>query len=148
MTLGQYVRKRTGLALGAKGSLENMLTRSLGAGSFAGFWHYWNPIWSYYLARYIMKPSNKLLPTKLAVIVTFLVSGALHDLAVMLIKWKPLCFFTPWFGLMGLLVVISAWLNINYSRLPFWGRAALNIGLIMLSFQSVNLLQRFATTSI
>jgi hypothetical protein len=32
LTLAQYVRRRTGVPLGASGSLRNMLHRSLGAG--------------------------------------------------------------------------------------------------------------------
>ena len=45
LTLEAYVKHRNGVPLGASGSLENMLVRSLGAGTFAKFWQYWNPIW-------------------------------------------------------------------------------------------------------
>lgn len=44
-TLSEYVERRNGVPLGARGSLANMLRRSLGARSFAGFWRYWSPIW-------------------------------------------------------------------------------------------------------
>ena len=36
ISLSQYVKKRTGVALGASGSMRNMLERSLGAPSFYG----------------------------------------------------------------------------------------------------------------
>ncbi len=43
-TLAESVRRPSGVPLGARGSLRNMLVRSLGAGSFAEFWRYWNPM--------------------------------------------------------------------------------------------------------
>lgn len=86
MTLADYVQHRNGLPLGASGSLENMLRRSLGAGSFAEFWQYWNPIWGYGLGRYIYKPLRKFIPAAIALILTFLVSGAIHDAVIMLVR--------------------------------------------------------------
>jgi hypothetical protein len=56
LTLSEYVKHRNGLPLGASGSLQNMLIRSFGAGTFARFWQYWNPIWGYALGRYIYAP--------------------------------------------------------------------------------------------
>ena len=52
-SLAEYVKYRNGVSLGAKGSLVNMLKNSFGAGSFRQFWKYWNPIWGYYLFKYI-----------------------------------------------------------------------------------------------
>jgi len=107
ISLSEYVKKRNGVALGAPGSMSNMLKRSLGASSFNLFWQYWNPIWGYYLSRKIMKPLSQLFPIWLAIIMTFAVSGALHDLAITLVKWKFTFFFTPWFTLMSFIVL--AW---------------------------------------
>ena len=86
ITLSEYVKKRNGVALGASGSMTNMLKRSLGANSFYLFWQYWNPIWGYYLSRKVMKPLSDFLPIWLAIILTFAVSGGLHDLAVTMVK--------------------------------------------------------------
>ncbi|WP_193164527.1 MBOAT family O-acyltransferase [Microbulbifer hainanensis] len=127
VSLSQYVRKRNGVALGANHSMRNMLSRSLGAGSFPVFWHYWNPIWGYYLSRNVMKPLGLFLPSWLAVVFTFLVSGALHDLAVSLVKWKVIIFFTPWFALMGITVVLSKHFAISYRSYPWFVRTAINI---------------------
>lgn len=127
VSLAQYVRKRNGVALGAKHSMRNMLSRSLGAGSFPVFWHYWNPVWGYYLSRHIMKPLRLFLPSWLAVVFTFFVSGALHDLAVSLIKWKVIIFLTPWFSLMGIAVVLSKHFSISYHSYPWFVRASINI---------------------
>ncbi|WP_346840051.1 hypothetical protein [Microbulbifer sp. SAOS-129_SWC] len=127
VSLGRYVKKRNGVALGATGSMRNMLSRSLGAGEFAAFWHYWNPIWGFYLSRNVMRPLNAFLPNWLAVLLTFMVSGAIHDAAVSLAKWKAIFFFTPWFLLMGLVVIISKYLSLSYHTYPWTIRCAINL---------------------
>ncbi|MTJ01526.1 MBOAT family O-acyltransferase [Idiomarina piscisalsi] len=127
MSLSRYVRKRNGVSLGAKGSMRNMLHRSLGASSFPVFWHYWNPIWGYYLSRHVMRPMGSFAPGWLAVFITFLVSGFVHDVAVSLVKWKLVVFFTPWFGLMGLLVIASKVLSVSYGSFPWGVRASINV---------------------
>ncbi|WP_289030039.1 acyltransferase [uncultured Paraglaciecola sp.] len=133
ISLSKYVKKRTGVPLGASHSMRNMLSRSLGAKSFPLFWHYWNPIWSYYLSRYVMRPLNKLLPSSLTVFTTFLVSGALHDLAVSLVKWETVVFFTPWFGLMGLIVITFSKFKVFYGHFAWHTRASINILIIVAS---------------
>lgn len=130
LSLSQYVKKRTGVPLGAKHSMRNMLSRSLGAQSFPKFWHYWNPIWSYYLSRNVMRPLSRILPASFAVFITFLVSGALHDLAVTVVKWKPIVFFTPWFGLMGLIVIIFSKVGVCYAHFSWRARATINVSII------------------
>ncbi len=134
LSLSQYVKRRNGLPLGAPGSLQAMLWRSLGADSFERFWRYWNPVWGYYLSRHVMRPLNRWLPFWLSVLLTFAVSGALHDLAVTLVKWTPTWFFTPWFSGMGGLVILSKWLNLSYRSRPWLVRALLNLGFIVSSF--------------
>ena len=44
LKLSQCVQLRNGVPLGAAGSLINMIHRSLGAGSFAGYWPQRKPI--------------------------------------------------------------------------------------------------------
>ena len=130
LSLGAYVKKRNGVPLGSNESLKNMLVNSLGAGTFAGFWRYWNPIWSYYLSRYIMRPLGTILPHWLAIIFTFAISGLLHDLAISLIKLKPIVFITPWFVLMGMVVVIFERLSVSYRGQVFFIRAFINVSII------------------
>ena len=43
LTLSDYIRRRNGVPAGARGGLRHMLYRSLGAGSFAGFWRTLEP---------------------------------------------------------------------------------------------------------
>jgi hypothetical protein len=130
ITLSEYVKKRNGVALGSPGSMTNMLKRSLGARSFYVFWQYWNPIWGYYLSRKIMKPLCNVLPISLAIIITFSVSGALHDLAISLVKWELTILFTPWFSLMGLVVLATKKFGLSYGKYHWLVRALINISCI------------------
>ncbi len=132
ITLSEYVKKRNGVALGASGSMTNMLKRSLGASSFYLFWQYWNPIWGYYLSCKVMKPLSHLFPLWLAIILTFAVSGALHDLAITLVKWKFTFLFTPWFSLMSFIVLATKKLGISYREYHWLVRALINISFIAL----------------
>ncbi len=131
ISLSEYVKKRNGVPLGGAGSMSNMIDRSLGADSFYLFWRYWNPIWGYYLSRNVMKPLSKFLPIWLATILTFAVSGGLHDLAVTLVKWKLTFFFTPWFILMGGMVLASSKFNISYSGYHRIIRMLFNIAFVV-----------------
>ncbi|GHE78012.1 MBOAT family O-acyltransferase [Thalassotalea profundi] len=130
ITLSEYVKRRNGVALGASGSMTNMLKRSLGASSFYLFWQYWNPIWGYYLSRNIMKPLSGLLPKGLAIILTFAVSGALHDAAITLVKWEFTFYFTPWFILMSFMVIATKKFGISYREHHWLVRALINISII------------------
>ncbi|WP_346719981.1 hypothetical protein [Pseudoalteromonas ruthenica] len=76
--------------------------------------------------------------------ITFLFSGALHDLAVSLIKWQLIVFFTPWFGLMGALALVSTPKRLSYTAAPWLVRATTNALLLgvslMVTFALENLL--------
>ena len=130
MNLSDYVKRRNGVPLGDGNSLRNMLSRSLGAGKFSVFWQYWNPIWGFYLGKYIFKPLKLILPQALSLIITFVVCGFIHDLVIMLFKWKFTLLLTPWFLFMGLSVIISDYAKIDYSKLPWIARATINIIII------------------
>ena len=139
MKLTDYIKKRNGVPLGAKYSLRNMLYRSLGAGSFQSFWKYWNPIISYYLGKNVFKPLKKFLPTSLSLILTFVICGMLHDTVTILVGWNFTLFFTIWFLLMGLCVVISNYIHLNYSKYSWLNRAAINLliigGCLLIAYQ-------------
>lgn len=140
LTLAQYVQRRNGVPLGASGSLQNMLYHSFGAGSFKKFWQYWNPIWGYALGRFIYAPLQRFLPTVLALILTFTISGALHDLATTLVRQSVAFFFTPWFFLMSLVVVVEQALNFNYFKFPWKVRALINLMYILGCFGLTHLI--------
>lgn len=126
VSLSEYVKRRNGVALGGSHSMRNMLLRAFGASSFPVFWHYWNPVWGYYLSRNVMKPLSSFMPKGLAVLLTFIASGAVHDVAVSLIKWKTIVFFTPWFALMGVAVILSQYGAVSYRAYPWGIRAVIN----------------------
>ena len=133
LTLREYVNRRNGVPLGANGSLINMLYRSLGASQFSGFWHYWNPIWSYYLGKLIFKPLRHKFSNNASILLTFIISGLLHDFVVSAIYFKVFVLITPWFLLMGFFSIISNTLGIRIKS-PVWiYRALLNISYIGIS---------------
>ena len=80
-----------------------------------------------------MRPLANFLPISLATLTTFLFSGALHDIAVSIIKWKIILFFTPWFGLMGLIVIFSKWAGISYGQVRWPVRVLTNASFIFVS---------------
>lgn len=134
ITLAQFVKLRNGVPLGHADSLKNMLSRSLGAGSFAQFWQYWNPVWGYYLSQFVYQPIKRFFGKSTAVVATFFVSGFLHDLAIMLVKQQSSILLTAWFALMGLTVVLSEAIKLRYGGLAWFVRALINIGFISASF--------------
>ena len=127
VTLAQYIRRRNGVPAGAPGSLRNMLRRSLGAGSFAGFWRYWNPVFGYYLGRYSYAPLRRVLPGPVALVLTFVLCGAVHDLATTAVRGSPAFLFTPWFFLLGLGVVLGRAAGVDFSSRPWIARAGIQL---------------------
>lgn len=132
MTLAQYVQHRNGVPLGDSQSLRNMLQRSFGAATFAGFWQYWNPIWGYGLGKYVYAPSRRLLPPAAAFILTFSVSGAIHDLATMAVRGSFAFLFTPWFFLAGVGAVLGRAVRLDLGKRPFLIRATVNLAYLVL----------------
>lgn len=130
MNLSAYIKKRNGVRLGASNSLRNMIIRSLGAGQFSKFWVYWNPIWSYYLGKFIFKPFKIIFPPALSIILTFAFSGFLHDLVIILLRWHFELLLTPWFLLMGFCVVLGDYAKIDYSKFTWIIRASINLFII------------------
>tara|TARA_R110000868_G_scaffold37111_2_gene131291 strand:+ start:142 stop:570 length:429 start_codon:yes stop_codon:yes gene_type:complete len=130
LKLSGYVKRRNGVPLGNSHSLRNMLIRSLGAGTFSIFWQYWNPIWGFYLGKYIFKPLKLIFPQALSLVITFVVCGFIHDLVIMVLKWKFTLLLTPWFLFMGIGVILSDYANIDYSTFPWVVRAGINIAII------------------
>ncbi len=118
------------MPLGQSGSLRNMLHRSLGAGKFSIFWQYWNPIWGFYLGKLIFKPLKSIFPTAVSLIITFVVSGFIHDLVIIVLNGQFTLLFTPWFLFMGLCVIIGDNANIDYSKYAWIIRATINIAII------------------
>ncbi|MFT5574176.1 MAG: D-alanyl-lipoteichoic acid acyltransferase DltB (MBOAT superfamily) [Cryomorphaceae bacterium] len=111
-----------------------MLNRSLTATSFDRFWQYWNPIFGYYLGRNVFAPLKGYLPSSIALILTFVFCGALHDAVTAAVRGDAAFLFTPWFLLMGILVVLSKRFSCSYAGVHRVGRVMINIALIAVCF--------------
>ena len=107
-----------------------MLIRSLSAPNFSTFWRYWNPIWGYYLGKFVMRPLARFLPKPFVLLLTFIASGLFHDLAIFLVKREKVGFLTLWFAYMGIAVVVTAFFNMSTKKLPLWMRGVVNIAII------------------
>lgn len=130
MDLNQYIKKRNGVSIGSAGSLRNNLFRALGAKNFSTFWNYWNPIFGYYLGKFIFKPLKKTLPASISLVFTFVFCGLVHDSVTMIVRGKISMFFTIWFLFMSFAVLITRFLKHNFSK-QFWIiRALINLTII------------------
>ncbi len=130
MTLSEYVKKINGVPIGNSNSLRNNLYKSLGAKNFSTFWNFWNPIFGYYLGLKIFKPLKKILPNAFAIIFTFIFCGLIHDLVTTFLRGKVSLFFTVWFLIMALGVVISKRVNYNQANKNWTIRAFTNLSII------------------
>lgn len=107
-----------------------MFYRSLGAGTFAGFWRYWNPVFGYYLGRYIYAPLKSWLPSAAGLVTTFVVCGAFHDAIGSAVTGRMMFLFTPWFFFMGTGVVLGRAVRFDYSHLVWPVRAVINVSYV------------------
>ena len=134
ITLKQYVFRRTGLAIGSSGSLLSMFARSFQARSPRVFWKYWNPIFGYYLGTYVYSPLKTFFPESLALILTFLFSGFIHDLATIMVTGSTRFLFTTWFFFLGLGVLWGEMVKIDLSKQSKLVRIIFNLMYILFSF--------------
>jgi D-alanyl-lipoteichoic acid acyltransferase DltB (MBOAT superfamily) len=103
------------------------------AASFAEFWRRWNPVYGYFLAYYVYRPSARHLPRPAAVMATFLFAGLiLHDLPAWLVTRRIL---PPGgaiaFTLFGAGLVASQHAGMNMSTRPTAVRVAVNVTYIV-----------------
>ena len=141
-SLFEYVKKRNGVSMGSPRSLRNNLYRSLGAKNFSTFWNYWNPIFGYYLGKFIFKPLKKFLPVSLSILLTFTFCGLLHDFVTTALRGNISIFFTPWFLVMGIAVLLTTALKLNFSNQIWITRAIINLGFIIACFSLTILIFR------
>lgn len=103
-----------------------MLYRAFGARSFDAFWQHWNPIFGYYLGRFVFVPSKRFVPAWFALIVTFVFTGALHDAVTMAVRGDVAFLFTPWFLFLGLGVVAAKAFRMDIGGTAWSLRAVVN----------------------
>lgn len=129
MKLSEYIKKRNGVPFGHPNSLRSNLERSLGAHNFSAFWNFWNPIFGYYLGTKIFRPLKKIFPTGFSLVLTFVFCGLIHDLVTTLIRGKISLFFSVWFFLMGMAVLIAKQTNYDLSNQKWIFRALVNLSI-------------------
>lgn len=130
MRLLQYIKKRNGVSIGSPRSLRNNLYRSLGARNFSTFWRYWNPIFGYYLGKFIFKPLNRIFKVEVALLFTFIFSGIIHDAVTSILRGKTSFFFSIWFFIMGIAVILSRLVKHDFYKLLWVKRATINLSII------------------
>lgn len=130
-TFAQYQRRRLGPATSEWQRIASMLRRSLSAPTFGEFWRYWNPLFSYYLYYRCYRPLVRHLPRAPAVVLTFAVSGAVHDFFASLAMRDAFIFCTPVFAVFGLYVVAEEGLGFRLVAAPTWLRSAYHLALII-----------------
>ena len=148
LTLASYIRRRNGVAAGARGGLGNMFYRSLGAASFAGFWRHWNPLFGYLLGRYVYAPLKGVFPPPLSLIITFGVCGAIHDLVTTAVRGSLAFFFTPWFLILALGLLAGRAARIDLSRQPWALRATANLAYLATCLGVTLAIKRVVTAGI
>lgn len=111
-----------------------MFKQSFGADTFGRFWQNWNPLFSYYLMYKVYKPLKSFLPRWMSVLITFAVSGALHDLFASIVLQKWYSQFTLMFVLFALWVIIEAMIPISLKNIPVWIRPLYHLFLIVSLF--------------
>ena len=72
-------------------------------------------------------------PRPVAVVVTFLVSGAIHDLATLAVRGTTHLLFTAWFGMIGAFVVLASATGVDLSLRSRWLRVAVNAGHVLVA---------------
>ena len=127
LTLNDFVKRKLRRSLGASGSLRVMLSRSLGASSPRIFWQYWNPIFGYYLGRYVYANLRKGLPSFLSIIITFIVSGLIHDLVTITVNGSTSFFFSLFFLLLSIVLLFTEWIHFDLSQYGKAVRVAANM---------------------
>lgn len=130
-TFAQYQRRRLGPASSEWRAIMTMLRRSLSAPTFGEFWRYWNPLFAYYLYYRCYRPLTRFLPRSPSVVLTFAVSGAVHDLFASLVVRQPFVFCTPVFALFGVYVVAEEMSGFKLKGSPGWFRAVYHLALIV-----------------
>ncbi len=145
ISLADYIKKRNGVSFGSPNALRNNLYRSLGSKNFSTFWNYWNPIFGYYLGKFIFKPTKKILPTSISLLITFIFCGMLHDTITTFLRGELSLFFSIWFLLMGLAVLITRLLNHNFSKQIWVTRASINLSIISVCLVLTIYVNRFLT---
>ena len=146
LSLNSYIVRRLGIRSDdlrsldkrqrARYFLSRVFFRPFTAPSLTLFWRYWNPVYGYYLSKYIYRPCRMILPHSICVLVTFAFSGFfLHDIFGWLANGQltpP--YITTWFALIALGIVLSEKLDLRFDGLAPGFRVALHVSYLAATF--------------
>lgn len=130
----QYEQRKMGHRKNPLTGIFYMCRQSFLADSFAKFWQNWNPLFSYFLLYSFYRPLKKLFPRFIAVMITFAISGAIHDLAASIALSRVYYLFTLSFTLFGLFVLLEEFLQLKLTKAPLMVRPFYHFSLIAGSY--------------
>ena len=133
MKLKKYLDFKFGNHTDSLSCILYMLSASFFATSYRQFWQNWNPLWSYFLLYYVYKPSRKYCPQPAALVLTFIISGLLHDCVAMLLTGRLSILMTLSFFLASLFVLIEIFMDINLKNSARSHRFVYQLTLLTLS---------------
>ncbi|NDJ61108.1 MAG: hypothetical protein GYB67_08280 [Chloroflexi bacterium] len=122
-TYRQYAQRTLGHPASEWAAIRSMFRRAFRSPTFAGFWRYWNPLFAYYLYYLCYRPLAQWLPRPPAVLITFALSGAIHDVFASLVTRRVFVLFTPVFAVYGLWVILEEYFGLTLTWAPVWLRA-------------------------
>ena len=131
MNRNDYLGRKTGYRSTEWGRIVYMTRQSFTAPTFRAFWQNWNPLWSYYLTYKVYAPLRNHLPDGLALLLTFSISGFLHDVAAMAVLGRPFFLFTLLFSVFGLWVLAEAWSGYSLRKKSNWIRVMYHLILLV-----------------
>jgi Membrane bound O-acyl transferase family len=106
-TLRQYCEQVLGTTPAMQ--LRNLFVTPWLAGSFAGFWRAWNPVWTYPLRFIVLPRLRRVVPLPMAIVLTFAVSGAVHDALLWAMARRTMFpVMTIFLGICGVVSVATA----------------------------------------
>ncbi len=138
MTLEEYTYYRTG---STKVSLivRNMFLKPFVSPSLKSFWKYWNPSWGYFLLFYSYKPIKTIFPHWVALILTFIISGLIHDLIYVIpMMLKEIRFIFPfitvWFLIISIGILLTEIIKIDFKKISLIYRPFIHLGYLVATF--------------
>jgi hypothetical protein len=109
------------------------------AQTLSGFWTLWNPVWSWCLHEWFYRPARRHLPRSVAVLLTFVASGLIHNALAVALSGRVSPFTTLYFTFLGTVVVLTEVVGLRLSWLPPPLRAAAIVGYLIGCYQAVAL---------
>ncbi|MCP4374323.1 MAG: hypothetical protein GY797_40410 [Deltaproteobacteria bacterium] len=91
----------------------------------------------------IYSPLQRVLPGAIALIMTFIISGGVHDLVTMALRRSVTFLFTPWFFILGVGVVLGRAVGMDLSNYSWWIRAGINLTYLVVGLAITLIAKRF-----